>query len=281
MKRLWLLIALVGCVFKNNAQTTVPFYGFELSNYEVGDTLQYTYTKATGVTGVMCTGYKAWVVLTKSFIAVDTLHYTARHIEKTHCASNQNSYEEDFMLYDTVSWIINNELVYGDSNNIFSYFLAPCDTFLCQGFVFDTVNDQKELSLNVQNFEGDYHYYVKQNLGVILYHFTPWGEIEWSQYVGLTFAKLANNGIYGGWQPMYLNTPEVDHHDLSVLYDAESRLLTLVSNGWIRESFKLRVLGRCVLSSEVNQKTIPVNNLPNGIYIYSISGQKNGKIWIY
>ncbi len=75
MKR-FLPISFFALLLQLKANAQFPFYGFELSNYEVGDTLEYCYYSAVALGYTQ--SYQLYRVLEKETFTNDSIRYSFR-----------------------------------------------------------------------------------------------------------------------------------------------------------------------------------------------------------
>jgi len=282
MKRLLFVtaFALVACVFQSNAQTSVPFYGFELSNYEVGDTLEYYNVAWSGAFDHSSQGYKAWVIIGKEVTGNDSTLFTAAHTELYSWSINGSPMQQEF-VQDTVQWLLINNAVYGNGNNILGDTMLAADS--AGTLEYDTVTDLKHILVAGQNSDADYNYEATQNLGIITYQLSGGGPDDEDFYDdNLSFAHLEHYGIYGAYSPLYLAVDVAKPIAPVVTYNDEDRTIRASAaqpNEWLK---LYDVLGRCVLTADINAEQIPVGQLNQGIYFYAVIGHQtaSGKLWI-
>src|SRR6185436_6337010 len=63
---------------KSQAQTQFPFYGFELSNYEVGDSLEYEDYSSSLISNSSMASTTLYKILKKEFLSIDSIKFTVQ-----------------------------------------------------------------------------------------------------------------------------------------------------------------------------------------------------------
>jgi len=278
------VVAAFFAVAPTDAQS-VPFYGFELSNYEVGDTLEYALW--TYEYPYECNGFVSYTILDKQTLNADSVLFTVQTLHSTSCfQSGVGGYQDDEA--DTVLRLITNDTVYGNHNNVLDKMLRVFDTtgvtLDSPYLVFDTVDGNKRLRLHlVEDLGAADAYTAIQNLGITELNHDEEDVMQSMYHYTLVYAHTEHYGVYGQWQPFFLNVDAAsDRNALVVTYDERDKTIhtfTQQPNGQLR---LFDVPGRCVLTADVDAKPIPTERLNQGIYFYSITGAQtaSGKLWI-
>lgn len=267
-------VLIFATAFQSNAQTTVPFYGFELSNYEVGDTLEYDVSVYWAFTGASCSGKQVFVILDKQFVGTDTVSYSLLSVRKVYCMGAPAPNEST----DTFSLFISNDTVLGNSNNLLGQHLIAYDT-LYTGFVnFDTTSGAKHLAANLSGFEVVYAYDALENLGLVNYVFASGDPSTMSSSYTLIYANVLHYGIYGTYEPIYLSSEQPKIQNALVEYNALTNSLELKS---ISNDFGLLRLydlsGRCVFTTAPYTKSVSLGHLQSGMYFYQLVDKQTAK----
>ena len=275
------MVALVASVFKSNAQTTVPFYGFELSNYEVGDTVEYLTSSYNASLGSSCLRREAFAFLGKTPIGTDSIAYEVAYTYYQMCEFPGVPVQQ-WLTKDTVERLLANDPVYGNDNNILDFMLFNCDSAapnVCMEFAFDTINGLKHLKAELYNNVGWYSYEATENIGLTGYHYFD----DASRNTDLVYARLQNYGVYGQWQPIYLSVGQAELQNALVEYDIVNKLLCVKNEANDYDALRLYdVSGRCVLNAEPNVKSVSLAYLTPGLYFYQLVGKESssGKILV-
>ena len=273
-----MLTLLVATVFQSNAQTSIPFYGFELSNYEVGDSLLYSTHRQFVVSGGTCNGKKLFVILDKVQTSPDTVKYTVKQLYRFYCSGAPQPTEGA----DTVFIAVSNDTVVNNNNNLLTEELTVAnDVWLSTILVFDTVQGLKHLNVDVGGFEFVCEYDALQNVGLTTYKRSE-GGMEINTH-SLLYARLQHYGMYGEYDELVLSAPAVNQAIQPLEYDVLNKTLTVKNETTNRASLRLYdEIGRCVLTAQPNAKTISLNHLTHGIYFYQFVGEQTatGKILV-
>lgn len=265
-------------VFKITAQTTIPFYGYEAS-FEIGDSIEFSDYQSSCPDGYYW--YKKRLCVFISKVVIDsTLFYTVRQVQKAQ-QYNQSGFVNEYLLIDTFPFANTNEPLIDSNQYIFPGCMLS-DSISANGyFIFDTINGLKYVKMDFDTTADILRFEAYECRGVTnWYSFDGCHVSAWSQI----YASLQHCGIFGDYEPIYLSTESiVKQNDLVVTYNNENKTLQVKSHEHLNGLIKLYdVLGRCVLSSDINEKEFYVGNLTEGIYFYSINGRQtsSGKILI-
>jgi hypothetical protein len=279
-----LLIFFLSSLTKNS-YAQYPFYGFELSNYEVGDTLEYFREIQYGWDpGDMPCNYQDLYVITGKATDAkgDSEMYQFWHIDFEYCpyyySGNSNGV---FQL------VINNDTVYNNDNNLLGYQLSKFDTSGSLGgnidsnyVVYDTINGLKRLKLGINSLAGTMGYEVIQNIGLIDYGQTT--ECCGFNNGQLIYAHLAHYGIFGTYEYISDGVSNSVHPqtNISIRYDnGGNALLFYSSNENVVQPIVVvyDLLGRKVETQPINTGANLINspNLAAGIYLYRVSSEEN------
>ena len=274
MKKIVFLFSLILILnSKTQAQLQIPFSGYELSNYEVGDTLEYFHYQA------IQTGYAFWnqifVVTEKFFLSNnDSIDYTFKSII--------------ICCIDTLHIIITNDSIYNNDNNILKRLLYPFDTtglaFLdSSSFQYDTISGLKNLSSYISSdfSEG---YSAIQNIGITRwFYFGPTLSVG-SYKDTLIYAHLSHYGIYGNYAPLGYNEISNPKFDISLSPNPATTEIKITNLSPTENQISIfNLLGQQVLYrvanflkvGNSNHATINISDLPAGIYVVTIfDGEK-------
>lgn len=285
MKRFWFVVAvaLMTSAFQSNAQTSIPFYGFELSNYEVGDTLEYNNHYFYSYLAVAYAyDTVVWVIIDKQVLSDSLVEFTARKVNKGNSFESANGTTLTYVWYtaDTVSVQISNDSITPNSNN----FLGVWTHNDSATITYDTLNGLKHLQLHwVTGPYDSLDISALENLGITQYHR---GESYLYQIENhtLVYANVQHYGIYGEYQPLYSSTPrQINQDALVVAYNEKNKMLQLKPTVHLDGVITLYdVLGRSVFSSNMNEREFYVGHLTTGLYFYNLTGNQtaSGKVLI-
>ena len=285
MKRIWLFLSLFAAtVFQSNAQTTIPFYGFELSNYEVGDTLLYIRDHNDYAWE---SNWKTLLVVTDKENLGTEISYTFQKTERYWHWSVAN--EIDTLTQTSFSISITNDPVVGNSNNILGMNLYSFDSALVEpgGYItYGVAGGLKEVEYNAI-FLGGYsvEYLLFQNLGIVKYDTWQFnGSDLTTDDLSLLYARLQYYGVYGEYDPIALSVAATKNKSPVLNYNALDKTLRLKAAAGAVDKVELfDVLGHRVLTSEFKSKSIPLNHLPTGVYFFQLIGEQTstGKILVH
>ena len=265
---------------KSHSQTQFPFTGFELSNYEIGDTLEYS--DSNYVSNWVYTGWHFYkeliVIIDKQNVGIDTIIYT---------------YESSISPTDkdTFTRVITNNLICNSVTGIPWRLLYCSDTFVNFTYAdsvvvsFDTINGLKRLTTYGYDTDNSFypgHYQVIQNIGMVNYddlYFLAAGPAF--SFSTLIYAHLAHYGIYGSiYVPLfYYNIDETKKDNLISIYPnpADENLFiqkTQRSNSTSVELYNYA--GQLVFQNKnFNEENIDTKNLQNGFYVLKYADGNN------
>jgi hypothetical protein len=238
---------------KSYSQSHIPFYGFELNNYETGDTLKYVYHHTDSGSGHPLTDIMTYSIIAKKNISGSSIRYTIKI--------------DDGAFIDTIESVITNDTVYNNYNNILQLPVVEPATL-------DTIHGLKRLT-NL----GE-PYIAVQNIGIITYG---------SWYVGifpgfndtLLYAHLTHYGIYDIHHPVILgvDNPSTSTSCISIRYDNGSPVLFISSS---QNILSLTLTLYDLLGQKIETKSISIGNNPlnlngffKGMYLYKVSSNGN------
>jgi hypothetical protein len=291
MKKLYITIVFLFALSSTSrAQTQFPFYGYELSNYEVGDSLEYVTTTSVA-NGESCEGHDLYCIINKeSLSGNDSIRYTIRSFSNSICNIGSNFH--GFSLLDTLKAVINNDTVYKNDNNLLGFLLyafddssakegkAAGDTSFIQ---FDTVNGNKKLHLQYSSSAQNYGYDAEQNIGITstYQNYEDQGQTNFS--TSLEYYHLAHGGTGGTLTQLYDNViqPPIAKFSASIRYDNNGNAFLLLSSTQNLDNSILSIfdlLGRNVKTLQVTNGSnlIDMQTLPKGMYLYK--AESNGNI---
>ena len=163
MKKFIALSLLIMTCLKLQAQTQFPFYGFELSNYEVGDTLEYYYSYNSFEKGSHEFNL-LFEFVKKDTYGNDSIRYTTLRHDNL-----GNS-------IDTILSTVTNDTIYNNDNNFLDVKLVSFDTIMkgydSAYFKYDTLSGLKRINLKLSK-DGGYikkSYSAIENIGIIEWH---------------------------------------------------------------------------------------------------------------
>ncbi|MEI7803157.1 MAG: T9SS type A sorting domain-containing protein [Bacteroidota bacterium] len=268
MKKILLFFFIVLLLnIKSQAQIQFPFTGYELNDYEVGDTLEYYFYQS------IQTGYAYWnevfIVINKNFLSGnDSIKYTFRKVR------NFNE--------DTVQIIITNDSVYNHHNNILGLELIQFDTSgfgqLDSAYIkFDTTNSLKRLRMNiVGGFSGE-GYNTSENIGLINWYYNSGNINIYSYEYNLLYAHLAHNGVYGTYLPTSIEEPQTNN--LISIYPNPADENFFIQKSQRSNSASVQVYnytGQLVFENKnFKEENIDTGNLQNGFYVLKYSDGNN------
>lgn len=252
---------------KSHGQIQFPFSGFELSNYEIGDTLEYYFYQS------IQTGYAYWnevfIVIDKNSLSGnDSIEYTFRKVR------NFNE--------DTVQIIITNDSVYNHHNNILGLELTPFDTSgfgqLDSAYIkFDTTSSLKRLRMNIVGGLFGQGYNAKENIGLIHWYYNSGNINIYSFEYNLLYAHLAHFGIYGVYVPTNIEESIADN--LISIYPNPANENLFIQKTQRSNSASVQVFnytGQLVFENKnFKEENIDTQNLQNGFYVLKYSDGNN------
>lgn len=269
MKRFF-LVSVLSALIQTETRAQFPFYGYELNNYEVGDTLEYYYYSAAALGYFQ--SYQLYRILQKDVFAGDSIKYTFDYI----------SGYPPYYLRDTVSKTFDNDTVYNNKNNLFGLTLWDSTDNGLDSLTYDTIGVLKRIKFKSEQLFNQKHYEVMENVGIINWGYKQGDFLPDEESYTLLYAHLAHYGIYGSYFPVIFTSLESDIslQKVFIHYDNGSVFLSLSSNNNLTH-LQLSV---CDLSGR-RIKTMPVtvglnridmSNFPKGMYLYKLESE--GKI---
>ena len=274
MKKILLLIVVSFFVGKNcEAQNTCPFLGLELSNYEVGDSLEYHFTSTNF--NIVVNDYDfGIVIISKDSISPDSMSYQIK----------------GFGISDTTQLGISNDSIYGNNNNFLFVELTKFDTSMWPGlgdsaFIsFDTLSGNKRLKKHIIGGFIDDEYLAIQNLGIVYHYFATENPSDWDYTYDLLFAHLNHYGTYGTYVeiPSLIEILSIPTINFSLYPNPATEQLTIDNGRLIINEIEISdALGRvqsCEFIRQDGQRPstqIDIHSLPSGLYfikVYFVDG---------
>jgi hypothetical protein len=268
---------------KSYSQTKqFPFYGFELSNYEVGDTLEYysNYWQPPGPTPSYI-DTDIYTITKKENISSDTIRYTIQDTYSFYIPGSNPITKTQYL-----ERLITNNAIYNNNNNILEQLLPAMDTTPGNSFQYDTIIGRKTLWVSVNNINikkytyNVLHYEAIQNLGLTT--FSNWTNPVPPFYMDtLIYANLAHYGIYGTYSKLIdnINQPSVFMGNISIRNDNGNAYLFLTSSQNLSSPVLTiyDLLGRPLETKQINIGSNPINlnNFAKGIYLYKVTSNGN------
>ena len=285
VKRIFLFVSIL-LSLNLKGQCQFHFYGHELSNYEVGDTLIYTRWNWTSMQGGDCYRNQFYTIINKGITGTsDSIIYTLQYVFSY---SGQGCWPSASGI-DTFQTVISNDTVYDNNNNLFFYglhkmdfdtsiLLPPFDSTFVR---YDTTSGLKRLKSKYISSMYGYGYLAIENIGLIYFgegsedpQFGSWSST-------LKYAHLANYGIYGTYFPVIYNDiadPEKTQSEISIYPNPATNEIKISNLSSEENQITIyNLLGQQVKNISVSNEqnhTINISDLPSGIYMLTVSNNK-------
>ncbi len=206
----------------------VPFTGFELSNYEAGDTLEYKFTHTPVLfSSSFCTGYYLFEILNKQQISSDTIEYSVKKVYYSFCMGAPFPTQG----IDSFEFIVSNDSLLNHSNNLLGVYIYKPDSteWDIVYFAYDTIAGLKHLSMALSGFEHSEGYEAQQNIGILN---TSKSDADGGTTLyELSYANLDHYGLYGEYHEIVLDIAELPaSSNLNIYFDEASKSLSICNN---------------------------------------------------